>query len=72
MKRLWLIFAQAVTVVLAALFVVTTLKPQWLQQARWREVPHATTAQTARQIALPSSPAASVVRAGFSDRKSVV
>ncbi len=30
MKRLWLWFAQAATVALAALFVVTTLKPEWL------------------------------------------
>ena len=30
MKRLWLVFAQAVTVLLAAWFVVGTLKPQWL------------------------------------------
>lgn len=30
MKRLWLVFAQAVTVLLAAYFVVLTLKPQWL------------------------------------------
>ena len=30
MRRLWLIFAQATTVGLAVLFVVTTLKPQWL------------------------------------------
>ena len=30
MKRLWLLFAQVVTVLLAAYFVVTTLKPQWL------------------------------------------
>jgi len=29
MKRLWLWFAQAATVVLAALFAVTTLKPEW-------------------------------------------
>jgi len=65
LKRLWLIFAQAVTVALGVLFVVATLKPQWLQQARWREAPNAVTAQTARQIALPPSPPASVVRAGF-------
>lgn len=63
MKRLWLIFAQAVTVILAALFVVATLKPQWLKNAR---LPDATIAQTARQIALPPSAAASVVRVGFS------
>ena len=30
MKRLWLVFAQAVTVLLAAYFVVLTLKPGWL------------------------------------------
>jgi Do/DeqQ family serine protease len=30
MRRLWLIFAQAVTVSVAALFVVMTLKPDWL------------------------------------------
>lgn len=30
MRRLWLIFSQAVTIVLAMLFVVVTLKPAWL------------------------------------------
>ena len=30
MRRLWLIFSQATTVALACLFVVATLKPQWL------------------------------------------
>ena len=30
MKKLWLIFAQTVTVSLAILFVITTLKPEWL------------------------------------------
>ena len=30
MKRLWLLFAQTVTVLLAAYFVVGTLKPDWL------------------------------------------
>jgi S1-C subfamily serine protease len=30
MRRLWLIFSQAATVAMAVLFVVTTLKPQWL------------------------------------------
>jgi serine protease DegQ len=62
LKRLWLIFAQAVTVALGVLFVVATLKPQWLQQAHLRGTP---VAQTARQIALPAAPPASVVRAGF-------
>ncbi|MDP2195570.1 MAG: trypsin-like peptidase domain-containing protein, partial [Rhodocyclaceae bacterium] len=30
MRRLWLIFSQAVTISVAALFVVQTLKPEWL------------------------------------------
>jgi Do/DeqQ family serine protease len=30
MKRLWLLFAQAVTVLLAGYFVVATLKPEWI------------------------------------------
>ncbi|MEY4258240.1 MAG: hypothetical protein RJA56_1141 [Pseudomonadota bacterium] len=32
MKRLWLLFSQAVTVVMAIIFVVATLKPQWLDR----------------------------------------
>jgi len=32
MRRTWLIFSQAVTVALAVLFVVATLKPEWLQR----------------------------------------
>ncbi|MDR2001168.1 MAG: Do family serine endopeptidase [Zoogloeaceae bacterium] len=34
MKRLWLIFAQTVTVSVAALFAIQTLKPEWLA---WHE-----------------------------------
>jgi len=33
MRRLWLIFAQAVTVSVAVLFVLNTLKPEWLNKA---------------------------------------
>ena len=33
MKRIWLLFAQSVTVLLAALFVVATLKPEWLNRS---------------------------------------
>ncbi|MFZ3219736.1 MAG: trypsin-like peptidase domain-containing protein [Rhodoferax sp.] len=33
MKRLWLLFSQTATVLLAAYFVVATLKPQWLGHA---------------------------------------
>lgn len=65
LKRLWLIFAQAVTVALAVLFVVATLKPQWLQTARWLDGQPASL-PALRQLAQPASPAASVLRAGFS------
>ena len=34
LKRLWLVFAQATTVALGALFVITTLKPDWLARVR--------------------------------------
>ena len=30
MHRLWLIFAQAVTISVAALFVISSLRPDWL------------------------------------------
>src|SRR3972149_2522132 len=32
MRKLWLTFAQTATVALAVLFVLTTLKPEWLPQ----------------------------------------
>ena len=31
MRKIWLVFSQAVTVAVAVLFVVTTLKPEWLR-----------------------------------------
>jgi serine protease DegQ len=33
MRRLWLIFAQTVTISLAVYFVISTLKPEWLDRA---------------------------------------
>ena len=39
MRRLWLIFAQTVTISLAVLFVVTTLKPEWLGKTVSHKVP---------------------------------
>jgi serine protease DegQ len=46
MRRLWLIFAQTVTVALAILFVVSTLKPEWLPSR-----PPAVTLQQAPAVA---------------------
>lgn len=49
MRRIWLIFSQAVTVILAGLFVVATLKPQWLPRGE---------RAAATLISLPALPAA--------------
>ena len=51
LRTLWLIFAQACTVALALLFVVQTLRPQWLPD-EWamRRAP------AARQQAVPAAP----------------
>jgi serine protease DegQ len=62
MKRLWLVFAQSVTVLLAAFFVVATLKPQWLDRR-----PNLPTVVPVLESARPnplhrSAPAASVVQ----------
>ncbi len=55
MRRFWLLFSQTVTVALAALFVVATLKPQWLQ----RTAPNGTAAGapvvTIRDAASPAA-----------------
>lgn len=54
MRRLWLIFSQAVTVALALLFVVATLKPEWLQRAPGQMLP-----QIVSIAAVPDGPSAS-------------
>jgi serine protease DegQ len=53
MRRYWLIFSQAVTVLLAAYFVIATLKPEWLGQ---RGVPTASTGVAL--IEAPTAPGA--------------
>jgi serine protease DegQ len=54
-RRLWLIFAQATTVGLAALFIVSTLRPEWLVRTptSTRTAPAADAVQ--RQVASPDS-----------------
>lgn len=63
MRRLWLIFAQATTVALAVLFVLATLKPEWVQ-------PAATVERSARTLPalLPAETASlgSTPRLGYS------
>jgi Do/DeqQ family serine protease len=53
MHRLWLIFAQAVTMTVAALFVLTTLKPDWLEP-----VTHATVVTVREALSTGDAPAA--------------
>lgn len=66
MRRLWLIFAQTVTVALALLFVVTTLKPEWigkplgtvvLQEAAAPTMPSADSGLTFREASRKALPA---------------
>jgi Do/DeqQ family serine protease len=47
MRRTWLIFSQAVTVAVAVLFVVATLKPEWLARDPARGLPQVVTLQAA-------------------------
>ena len=50
MRRIWLIFSQAVTVAVAILFVLMTFKPQWLEQPqRWMQ-PGLNTSQPAAPV----------------------
>ena len=58
-RRTWLVFTQAVTVAVAALFVVLTLKPGWLQQGGGRVA-----ALPAPTLVLAAPPAAAASAAG--------
>ena len=49
MRRLWLLFAQTITVCLAIWFVVVTLKPEWLELERGAFVPK----QESKAVAVP-------------------
>ena len=67
MRRLWLIFSQAVTVALALLFVVATLKPEWLNRSPGQMLPQIVSIATAPDNAAsgpaPGSLAAAAQRA---------
>ncbi|WP_417251408.1 S1C family serine protease [Castellaniella sp.] len=64
MQRLWLIFAQAVTVCLAVLFLVSTLRPQWLPGGAPANAPaHTATGGQASGTGQVSSYAPAVARA---------
>ncbi|MES2887050.1 MAG: Do family serine endopeptidase [Pseudomonadota bacterium] len=57
MRKTWLIFSQAVTVAVAVLFTVSTLKPEWLQRGGRR--PDVVSIVTADEKALRASSAGS-------------
>ena len=65
LKSLWLIFAQAATVAVAVLFVVTTLKPEWLatREGAAMLVVNQAPATADRLPSAPSSYSAAVTRA---------
>ena len=65
-RRTWLVFSQAVTIAVAALFVVLTLKPQWLPGGRAGVTGTVLPVPTLRQAA-PTLPAgsASSASSGF-------
>ncbi|MDD4885602.1 MAG: trypsin-like peptidase domain-containing protein, partial [Thiomonas sp.] len=59
MRRLWLLFSQTVTIVLAALFVVSTLKPEWVQFGP----PASVAAGKPTVVTVQDAPAASALQA---------
>jgi serine protease DegQ len=57
LRRLWLTFAQATTVGLALLFIVTTLRPEWLARSTGGATPAAGSAGIAiKQVTTPDTP----------------
>ena len=67
LRRIWLIFAQATTIGLALLFVVSTLRPEWLARAPTTPAPALpvpTVKQATPAAAVPSPGAAAGTYAG--------
>lgn len=54
MRRIWLVFAQTVTVCLAILFVVVTLRPDWLQTLRLEPTGARSDRPQTKRIAAPT------------------
>jgi len=55
MRRTWLIFSQAVTVAVAVLFVVATLKPDWLQRQPASGLPAGISINAVQPVSLGSA-----------------
>ena len=65
MRKTWLIFSQAVTVAVAVLFVVATLKPEWLGRSPGRMLPQIVSIESAPAGSVASAPAGIGAVAGF-------
>jgi serine protease DegQ len=72
MRRLWLIFTQTVTVSLAVLFVVSTLKPEWLGRPQFGGAPGIVALQETIATGEPASASASYREAAKKALPSVV
>ena len=55
MRKIWLIFSQAVTVAVAVLFVVATLKPDWLQRQPGSGLPNVVSISSVPPVAMAAS-----------------
>jgi serine protease DegQ len=65
MRRLWLIFSQTVTIVLAMLFVLATLRPEWLPARMMRAAPLGEI--NIQQLAPDGNPAAPPAPGSYAD-----
>jgi len=61
MRRTWLIFSQAVTVAVAVLFVVATLKPEWIRRGHVDMLPNIVSISEAPAVQSASLPPGSAV-----------
>ena len=53
MRKTWLVFSQAVTVAVAVLFVVATLKPEWLRRGGYAAMPSIVSITSSQAQPLP-------------------
>jgi serine protease DegQ len=63
-RKTWLVFAQAVTVAVAALFVLMTLKPQWLPGGRGSGALSGVLPAATVQVAAPADAASGIASGG--------
>ena len=61
MRKSWLLFSQAVTVAVALLFVVATLKPEWVQRRNGAVAPNVVSITSGPAAALPAALAGGAV-----------